>query len=315
MKYDQLKYAIAVWREKSFSKAAKKYHISQSAISQQLMRLEEHLGFLLFDRFTSPLTPTLDGKLFLAEAEKLMIQFYQLDDFAKGLENNKKGDLIIGIIPTISSFLISLFANDFIKKYPEVNLNIIEMKTDIILKGLVDRSIHAGIIATPISTNIKYQKIPLFYEKFQIYCSDDHSFYHQDEIAIQQPSYDDLWILNEGNCFANQVISVCKLDDRYKNNLQYHCDSIDALCRIVDYCGGFTFIPELATIDLPSNKESNVKEISGKETVREVSMIQLKNEPNSNLIKLISTDIKNNLPKRMLDKSNKKVIPTNINIL
>jgi len=314
MNSTQLKYAISIWREKSFSKAAKKHNISQSAISQQISKLEEQLGFILFDRITNPLIPTIDGKAFLSEAKKLMIQFNQLNDFGKGIEDKKKGDLTLGIIPTISSFLISLFASDFRINYPEVNLKIIEMKTEVILEGLIDRTIHAGIIATPISTNLKYKKIPLFYEKFQIYCSDDHPFYEQKKIAIQQPSYDDLWILNEGNCFSNQVISVCKLDSRFKNNLQYNCDSIDALRRIVDYCGGFTFIPELATINLPNEKESNVKEIKGKENVREISMILFKNEPNINLINLICQSIKKNLPKRMLDKSNKKIVPTHMSI-
>jgi LysR family hydrogen peroxide-inducible transcriptional activator len=279
-----------------------------------LSKLEEHLGFLLFDRFTKPFVPTVSGKTFLIEAERMMIQFYQLNDFSKGLETKRKGDLIVGVIPTISSFLISLFAHDFREKHPQVNLTIIERKTELILEGLLDRTLHAGIVATPISSTMKYQKISLFYEKFQIYFSDNHHFYSQDEISIQQPSYDDLWILNEGNCFSNQVISVCKLDIRYKDNLEYLCDSIDSLCRIVDYSGGFTFISELATINLPREKEANVKEISGKEKVREISIIHLKNEPNLQLIKLIGHSIKNNLPKRMLDKTNKKVIPTSINL-
>ncbi|MDA9773519.1 LysR substrate-binding domain-containing protein [Saprospiraceae bacterium] len=314
MNYKQLNYTITIWREKSFSKAAKKMKISQPAISQQLINLEEYLGFVIFDRQSNPLIPTQRGLAFLLEAEKLNLQFKQLNEYGLSLENNQQGDLILGIIPTISSFLISLFINDFREKHPDINLSIVEMKTEGIVEGLLDRTIHAGIIATPIKSRVKFSKSVLFYEKFQIFCSEEHPFFELDEIALQKPHYKDLWVLREGNCFSNQVINICNLDKFYNQNLQYACDSIDALMRVVNHCGGFTFIPELATLDMSEEEELKLRVIKGKESVREISMIYIKNEPNAPLLELISKSIRGNLPKRMLTKDNKRVVPTDVDL-
>lgn len=276
MNFNQLLYAVNVWKKASFSKAGLKFNISQSAISQQISKLEDELGFLIFDRLRQNLSPTKNGLIFLQEAQQLLLSFNRLQDFGKNLNLDHKGKLNVGIIPTLSSYLVALFFEEFNRNYPKIDLSIFEMRTESIMNGLLDRSLDTGIIATPIKTRLKFESKTLFYEKFFVYSAIEYPFYDQKSVVLDPSCYNDMWVLQEGNCFSDQIVNICQLGNDFKQNLSYSCDSIEALRRIVDQRNGFTFIPELATITISADDENKIKNISGPEFVREISMIYLK---------------------------------------
>lgn len=316
MNIQQLEYALLLSKAGSFSAAAKKARITQSAISQQVTKLEQEIGFVLFDRQSKPISLTPNGARFLEKAQLVLLEVHQLRDFAMQIEQEVKGSLTIGIIPTLSPYLTPLFINSLSDKYPDIKLTIKELVTKDIIRGIMERELNGGIISTPISTKLKLQYQPLFYEKFYILLSPEHRLYQEEKIDLSDIDINKVWLLNEGNCFSDQVNNMCQIDPQKKleTTLSYESNSIDALRRIVEHRGGVTFLPELATLNVPSDEEDMIKEIAGQSRAREISLVFVKGEPKLHLLDKLSETIKSSLPTSVLEKGEKVLVSTNIKI-
>ena len=122
MTLNQLKYALYLNKYKSFRKASEKLEISQPALSFQIKKLERSLGIQLFNRSVNPIVTTEDGELFLIKAQEIMASTKKLENFAAELNEEFSGKLEIGIIPTLSPFLVPLFSKDLSQDYPDLQL-------------------------------------------------------------------------------------------------------------------------------------------------------------------------------------------------
>lgn len=314
MNIQQLEYALLVQKTASFSRAAFQSKLTQSAISQQIRSLEEEIGFPLFDRQSKPIRPTVDGQLFLEKANEIALGINQLKEFAATLSEEVKGAITVGIIPTLSPYLTPLFIGNLKKEYPDLNLNVREMVTADIIRGLMNRELNAGILATPIKTKLKLQFEAIFYEKFYLYVSPRNTYFNQSELPLELVHDQNLWLLKEGNCFSDQVSNLCGLAPELNETIPIHytSNSIDSLRRIVDQTDGITFLPELATLNVPAEQEECIKEIEGAPRVREISLVYLKNEPKLHLAQSLVKLIKESVPKKMLTCDKKSLVKAEI---
>ena len=313
MTLNQLIYALELKKHLNFQRAAEHLSISQPALSIQIKKLEEELDILLFNRNTSPMEVTRDGQLFLIRAQELVSNARQLENFSYELKEDFKGTLVIGIIPTLAPFLIPLFSQRFIEKYPELQLIIQEQMTEQVITNLRTGDIDAGIISTPVNI-YGIKTIPMFYERFYLYASSKTNF-HAQEISIEEINQSNLWLLDEGNCFRDQVTNFCNLDMiRKGKQFIYQSNSIDALIRIVDTHGGMTILPELTTLSLDSYQEENLKTIKGKSKAREIGMAVTSNYTKARFINALKVIIEENIPSHMLDGSQYDIVDPNIHI-
>ena len=115
-----------------------------------------------------------------------------------------------------------------------------------------------------LKQKILYFKL-YFTNVFFLYVSEKHPLCERNKIDISIINTNDLWYLQEGNCFQNQVNSICQLANNLYSGqaFTYRSNSIESLRRIVESKSGMTFIPELATIEIPVEYEDFVKEIEG----------------------------------------------------
>lgn len=303
MTLSQLEYTLAVAKYKNFSQAANKLSISQPALSAQIIKLENEIGFRLFDRSSSPLVTTLDGREFLKRAEDLITSADSLKSFSINKTTDFNGELKLGIIPTLSPFLVPLFSKQLASDYPEFRLDISEMITEVVIENVRSGELDAGIISTPIqSFGIKSEA--LFYEKFYFYSSEN---YAKASMQLEEVNLNDLWILEEGNCFRDQVNDFCNIssiiDDK---QLTYRCNSIDSLVRMVDNHGGFTILPELTTISLNEHQEMNVTPIAKK--AREIGIITRSAVDKERFIKILKKYILKNIPYKMQSSDNLEIV-------
>ena len=310
----QLEYSIALQKYANYSKAAKHLGITQPALSLQIKNLESSLGIYLFDRSKKPLSVTFEGQKFLTKAQEIVNQFSQLESFAQSLKEDFAGEIVVGIIPTLAPYLVPLFINDINEKYPLLKVTIKETITEQIIEGVTSGDIQLGIVATPIVTSRKFDIQPLFYESFQLFISDNHPLAGEEMIDIDTISSDDLWLLKEGNCFRDQVNNICGFSKNINTTQKftYESNSIEALCRIVEYQGGITFLPELSTMHLGEEREDMLKEIKGHKRVREISMLSIPNETRIRFIEKIKESIQSNIPSSMLSDKNREVIDTGV---
>jgi len=310
----QLEYALALKKYGNYSRAAQHLGISQPGLSLQIKNLEVELGIILFDRKSKPLAPTFEGEKFLEKAVQLINQFNELENYASTLQAKLESELTIGIIPTLAPYLVPLFISELKQKYSDLKISITEITTDQVLEGIRNGELNVGIIATPIESFTKYETIPLFYEGFQIFVSEQHPLYQEEVIDISKIDSDDLWLLSEGNCFRDQVNNICGLskNDIGDPALNYKTNNIESLCRIVEFQGGVTFIPELSTLHIGPQREDLLKPISKQNPVREISLVYLPNTQQNTNIANLAEVIKNNIPSHMLERGKGDVIKTDV---
>jgi LysR family hydrogen peroxide-inducible transcriptional activator len=220
----------------------------------------------------------------------------------------------LGIIPTLSPYLSPLFLQDMSEAHPRLKVSIYEMKTLDILRGLTDRKIQAGIVATPIQSSLNLTLSPLFYERFSIFTSAKSRHAKRKTIALTELRGEELWLLNEGNCLSDQVTSICALHKEAAQDAihTYHTDSLDALRNFISHSDGLTIMPELSTMSVPSEDEDLIKRITGPAIGREISMIQIKGAATAHLTEIIANQIKAVLPSRMLKHNSLEIIDPNI---
>src|SRR5690606_17891480 len=110
-----------------------------------------------------------------------------------------------------------------------------------------------------------------------------------DVIDLNAVDLKEMWYLQEGNCFQNQVDAVCiyAKEPHEFQNVVYLSNSIESLCKVVEQSGGITFIPELATLSVSSEKEEMIKSISGNPPVREISMVTTSLSKSDRLLNLL----------------------------
>lgn len=312
MNKTQLEYALALKKYVNYSRAAKNLGITQPALSLQIKNLETAIGVQLFDRSTKPLSVTHEGEKFLIRASQVVSQFAQLESFAQSLRDDFAGEITIGIIPTLSPYLVPLFIGSLRSEYPLLHITIKEAITEQIIEEVRAGDIQLGIVATPIESEVAFAIEPLFYESFELFVADDHRLAGQTEITLDKIRQEELWLLKEGNCFRDQVNNICgfKKGARMDQQFQYESNSIEALCRIVEHQGGVTFIPALSTMHLSEDRLDMVKKIAGHIRVREISTIAIPNASRRRFFDVIRDSIRSNIPKRMLSRQSGEVINT-----
>ena len=145
MDFRQLRYALSVSKERSFTKAAKRLNISQSAVSEQVKLLEEEVGFELFRRTSRGIESTDRGRTFLYESERVMSDLLSLSDTARRLRGSLSDALTVGMGSGMAQIFIPRMFADLKNDLPGVRLEILTAPTKNIFNDLHEEKIDAGI--------------------------------------------------------------------------------------------------------------------------------------------------------------------------
>ena len=170
------------------------------------------------------------------------------------------------------------FLNNFIKKYPKVNLIIEEQTTEEIIKKLKNGHLDCAIAATPLEEE-SLKEIVLYYEPFVAYVPDNHLSIDKKEIEVSDLDLDKILLLQDGHCFRNGILNLCK-NNKYisDNHFQLESGSFETLIKLADEGLGTTLLPYLHTLDLNDKNAKKLKAFKDPKPAREVSLIYPKNE-------------------------------------
>lgn len=315
MTLTQLEYIIAIADHGSFVEAAEHSFVTQPALTTQVKNLEQELEVILFDRTRKPIIPTEVGQQIIEQARNVVWEARKIPDLVNEYQTDIKGDLTIGIIPTIAPYLIPLFINAFNQRHPKVNVNVREEITEEIITQLKNGTLDVGILATPVQAkNVIFRT--LYYERFFGYVSENHPTFYKDALSEEDLVLADLWLLKEGNCFRNQVINICSetRDPDFQDHFRYESHSIESLKRIVDAKSGMTLIPELSVRDVPRNKREMIKEIPAVNPFREVSLVIGRQYLKKRLIDGLHETITEAVPASMLHQPDGLIVDTNLKV-
>ncbi len=141
---------MAVAEEASFNRAARKLHMSQPPLSNQIKQLEKELGVVLFERTSRGVRVTEAGELLLEEARRIFVQMDQTTRAVRRVGNGEVGRLTLGFVPSASDEALPPILNDFRERYPEVELFLREMRPNLIVQRLHAGQIDAGLLYLPL---------------------------------------------------------------------------------------------------------------------------------------------------------------------
>ncbi|MCB1044208.1 MAG: LysR family transcriptional regulator [Acidobacteria bacterium] len=268
----QLEYLVALDEHRNFTQAASACHVSQPTLSTQVQKLEELLGAPLFDRLQKPLEPTQIGHQVVLQARHILAEAKVLDDLVSGELTRLAGPLKIGVIPTLSPYLIPWFVGPFMAAYPEIQLQIEEMQTAELIVHIAEERLDAGLLVTPLPQS-SLRETPLYYEPFVAYLNEGHPLLQMDKIREEQVQGDELWLLQEGHCFRDQAISLCRDQGRADSRLVFESGSLETLIRLVDRGMGMTILPYASAMSLNAQQKHRIRQFHDPQPVREVSMV------------------------------------------
>ncbi len=282
----QLEYLLAVAACGNFSTAAKQCFVTQPSLSMQIKALEEELGVQLLDRTHKPVKPTEAGEIVLQRSREAIAAYQNIKESVEELKGETSGRLRLGVIPTISPYLVHKFIPTFAKKYPRVELEVHDMTTNDIISALSRDAIDAAIVAGGTCGD-DVTEHELFSDKFYAYVSSQHPLYKKSNIKIEDIDIKDLVMLSSGNCMRDQVIELCKAKFDNPSSYTFVSGSIETMMRIVDCTQLLTIIPEMAIEYLPKNREKSIKPLENGSTSRKVAVVARRTYVKNSIVKAL----------------------------
>ena len=280
MTITQLKYVLAVAEHQNFTKAAAHVFVTQPTLSMQIQKLEEELSILIFDRSKKPIELTEVGEKIVNQARNIVNESERMQDVVDQEKGFIGGDFRLGIIPTIMPTLLPMFLKNFINKYPKVHLKIEELTTAEIIIKLNDGHLDAAIAATPLVQD-KIKERVLYFEPFVGYVPKNHRLHSKKQLDRSDLDINDILLLEDGHCFRNGVINICK---SLKNNaatdsFQVESGSFETLIKLSNEGFGMTLLPYLNTLDIPKEEQKKyLRYFNEPSPAREVSLLYKKSE-------------------------------------
>jgi LysR family hydrogen peroxide-inducible transcriptional activator len=306
----QYEYIVAVDDYRHFAFAAEKCFVTQPTLSMQIQKLEDQLGVLIFDRSKHPVVPTEVGSTIISQARLVLSEASRIKEIISDEKGVLSGSLRIGILPTLSPYLLPLFIKNFIENYPDLEINVEEAITEQIINKLNKNQLDVGIFVTP-SGSSGLKEHPIFNEEFVAYVGEKHELRKVEMIDPFLLNVDDVWVLNEGHCFRNQVLNICQSPDSSSSQFKFQSGSLEALKKIVDRHGGITLLPELATIDLSEKEKENLRWFKDPKPVREVSLVTHRSFLKRKMTEALFNEIMESIPDNLRSKKNTQVVRWN----
>ena len=294
MNIQQIKYILAVSNTRHFGDAAVHCNVTQSTLSTMIAKFEEEIGVTIFYRKKKPVTVTKEGENIIEQLKIIVREIDRLQVVVQTMKGNLSGEITIGVIPTISPYLLPLFLNEFTDLFPKIHFSINEMTTQIIIEKIERRELDIGILSVPLNRP-ELLEIPLYNEPFLLFDQADKS--GQDEFNIQNLDFDRLWILDEGHCMRTQVENICgfKQPPAPSTNMEYRSGTIDTLLKFVISNNGLTLVPLLSTLDFNEEKRLHLQQFETPIPVRSVGLVVHENFVKKEILKILQQKIEKNV--------------------
>ena len=277
-----LQYLIALKKTNHFSKAASECYVSPSTFSAGISKLEQDLEILLVERDNKNVAFTPIGKRIANQAMSVMTEMSTLVETAK--LDFFESEVTIGVIPTISTYILPNFLSNLEKSHPKLKASFREDTSDNLLKQLEKAAIDFAIFAFPY-------ELPDYIEDFQVFRDSIYFIKHKNrnKKIIEDGS---LLMLEQGHCLRSHILQSNEISNKHISN--FSCTSISTLVAMVDMNIGVSFLPKMAidygTLDNYPNITLDKNSIKAN---RDIGVIYRKNSPqNENIKKLAQLLVK-----------------------
>lgn len=237
---EQIQYFLAVKQFNSFSNAANELCISQSSLSKQIKSLENELDTLLFERTSRSTKLTPAGEDFFIYAQKFLDDYNNIFIEMKKHSLSNKNTLNIGTIAVLTQYGLTSTLAEFKKKYPQINLNILEEENDAVLNMLANSKIDLAIVRTFNIPKDLFDVIHLADDELVVVTSSSHPFTKKDSISFADLKDESLIICSKSGVYDICVEECNKLG--FSPNIIYQISKIETILGLVSENLGITLI-------------------------------------------------------------------------
>ncbi|HEX2832482.1 MAG TPA: LysR substrate-binding domain-containing protein [Thermoanaerobaculia bacterium] len=291
----QLEYAVAVADTLSFRRAAEQCHVSQPSLSAQLIQMEEALGIRLFERDRRRVLVTSAGHDLLERMRGVLQQAGDLAEAAKRAGDPFDGSLRIGVIPTISPYLIPRIAPWLRRLYPRLTLLWTEERTEVLRQKLDAGQLDAAIVAREADLGDVEQDV-LLRDPFVLAASRSHPLAKSAQPArAHDLQEENVLLLDDGHCFREQALAFCA---RAKaRELEFRATSLSTLAQIVAGGAGVTLLPEMAVEVEAERAGLRVRRFADPQPHRTIVLVWRKRSPLREPLREVAMNVRSFLKK------------------
>lgn len=247
MTLQELKYLVAVARERHFGRAALKCFVSQPSLSVAIKHLEEELGVAIFERTKTEVVITDIGRQVIEQAERVLEEAARIKQVATSGRNQLSGALRFGVIHTIAPYVLPELVSALSARAREMVLDIEENQTEQLDRMLREGAIDIALLALPFEAPT-IDILPIYEETFEIVVPAKHPWARRKNVAAEELMQENLLLLSVGHCLRDQVLEACarfaRPNDRTKQG-----NSLETLRSMVASGLGVTVLPATALTD------------------------------------------------------------------
>jgi len=255
MTLTELKYIVAVARERHFGRAAEACFVSQPTLSVAIKKLEDELGVPIFERRSNEVTLTPIGERIVAQAQRVLDEAARIKELAKAGKDPLVGPLRVGVIYTIGPYLLPALVRQLLRDAPQMPLLLNENFTIKLLELLKNGEIDVAILALPLPESGMLIQ-PVYDEPFMVAVPKGHPWTRRKSIAADELKKETMLLLGTGHCFRDQVLEVCPELSRFSTGAEgiqktFEGSSLETIRHMVASGLGITVLPKTSVPEKP----------------------------------------------------------------
>lgn len=298
MNLRDLKYLVALADHKHFGRAAAASFVSQPTLSTQIKKLEEELGVSLVERAPRRVMLTPVGREVAERARKVIAEVEQMSEIARRSQDPEAGTVRLGLFPTLGPYLLPHVVPNLRRRFPRLELLLVEEKTDQILARLRDGRLDAGVLALPIHDDQLHVE-PLFDEPFLLAVPQQHPMAARDVLDLGDLDDQHLLLLEEGHCLRDQALDVCRMSGADERD-GFRATSLETLRQMVAAGVGITLLPMLAVQPpVPASPDIQLLRFNGEAPHRRIGMVWRRSSAMAEFLQQFAAELRK-LPETLL---------------
>ncbi|RZZ89158.1 MULTISPECIES: LysR substrate-binding domain-containing protein [Pseudoxanthomonas] len=301
MNLRDLKYLVALADHMHFGRAAAASFVSQPTLSTQIKKLEDELGVSLVERAPRKVMLTPAGRDAAERARRIVAEVEQMKESARRSQDPEAGTVRLGIFPTLGPYLLPHVVPSIRTRFPQLELLLVEEKSDVLLQRLREGKLDAGLLALPVDEDQLHVEF-LFEEPFVLAVPEGHPLAARDSLTLDELSDQKLLLLEDGHCLREQALEVCRLSGANEKS-EFRATSLETLRQMVAADVGVTLLPTLA-VKPPVARSDNIHLLgfSDSHPSRRIAMVWRKSSAMSGFLMQLAQVFKD-LPPALLDPS------------
>lgn len=291
----QLQYAVAVADELSFRRAAERCHVSQPSLSSQLAQLEQALGVELFERDRRRVLLTAPGRALVERARRVLLGADDLLDAARRTGDPLAGTLRIGVIPTISPYLLPSLTPQLRTSFERLSVVWVEDKTEVLIKSLAEGRLEAALLALEAELGEVEVEI-IAKDPFVLATAPGHPLTMKRTPAVPSDLQNAVvLLLDEGHCLRQQALELCS--KAKPRELEFRATSLSTLVQMVAGGAGVTLLPALSVPTETERADLRVRPFAAPAPERTIALVWRKGSPLAAALSQIGAAIRRAYPR------------------